>query len=145
MTIFEGTGLLAIAIVLGIILYVYKHYNSEGKKLSSQETAVRNLKSSFLFFGVTVVFLISAFEFGNTSPVVPEKINNLEEVQKILIEQNRYFENLKSLFFLFVLYFMMILLPAIYSFAKTLISTQNKENIILEAKEQTNILGLRED
>lgn len=145
MSIFESIGLLAIAVVIGIIGYVYNHYNSQGKKLSPQETAVRNLKSSCILFGIFVVPQIVAFEFGNSLPVVPENMQNIEQVQKILTEQNRYFENLRWLFYFFVFYFLLFLLPAIYTFAKTLISLQNRGNNILLVEEKTNILGLRED
>jgi hypothetical protein len=144
MTTFNIIGLLAVAIILGSIGYIYNHYNSQGKKLSVRETAIRNLKSSCILFGIIVVPQVILFEFGNRLPTVPENIQNIEQVQKILLDQNRYIENLRWLFFYIIFCFFLFLLPSIYSFAKTAISTQDRDNILV-IKEETNILGLRED
>ena len=101
---------------------------------------------SFVVFGMYIVFLTFFILLdNNTSILIPEKGNDVEELQKIIKEQKAAISSIKTTLYWFFLFFLINLLPAIYNFAKAITPNDIEKTIDLGIQEKKPILGLNSE
>lgn len=137
-------GLPLLIVFLGTIVYFSK-YPLKPKERTPAESALRNFISSCFAFATMVginAYFLGFFDY--LSPV-PDKINNFDELQKIIAAQSHQIENLKVLLLFSIVYFFILILPSVYNVLKELTTPKETRISFFDIEPTTNILGLREE
>ncbi len=131
-------------VVLFAFVVIFSNYQT--KKLPPMQKELSRLFYSFVFFGMYVVFLTFFFLLdNNTSIFLPNKGNEIEEMQKIIKEQSATISNIKMTIYFFFMFFLTNLLPAIYNFAKAITPNDIEKTVDLEIEDKKPILGLNSE
>ena len=80
-------------LIVGIVSIIGKYKTID---MPSKQKELNQLFYSFLSFGIITVVLIFSLPYFYGHSFVPEKINSLDEAQRILLEQNKSLEDLRD-------------------------------------------------
>ena len=135
---FEGYWFWIFFALLAIVAIIGKY---KSRKLPPKQKALSELSFSITVFSLMALFLSFGFLTSGFPTYIPQKIDSLEEAQRILQEQNKI---LFSAYFL-LLYLLVDLLPAIRNFAKAITPNEEEKTLNLKVEEKKPILGLNND
>ncbi len=138
--------------LIGIIGIVSIIGSYKTKNLPPKQKELSQLFYAFAIFGVLTIFLIFGLPLFYDFTFVPEKINTLDEAQKILAKQNESLEELRDkldrfryVVYMFLLFFVTSILPSIYNFAKAITPIDNKNILNLDVEDDKPIFGLNNE
>ena len=139
---FEGHWFWIFFALLAIVAIIGKY---KSRKLPPKQKALSELSFSITIFSLMALFLSFGFLTSGFPTYIPQKIDSLEEAQRILQEQNKILFNFIFSVYFLLLYLLVGLLPAIRDFAKAITPNDEEKTLNLNAEEQKPILGLNND
>ncbi len=98
---------------LGFLAVFFVVIKYKSGKLPPKQKALFELSASTYIFGLIIMVLTFSLLISGFSTYIPEKIDSLEEAQKILQEHNKSLYDLKNSIYFFFLYLWMVMFPAI--------------------------------